>query len=119
MLTYNRKIEWMVALFLGLVIGSVICNPMYYKKTDDDTYEPDLVAVSSTVIPVYSYHVNSTGAVKYHAMDEDEYRLAYMRLMTHKKRKPSADDPDTLITLTKKYNPEKTTNEHEATVNSA
>lgn len=57
----------------------------------------DLVPVSSTVIPIYSFHVNSTGAVKYHAMDEDEYRLAYLKLM-HKKRKQSEEDPDTLIT---------------------
>lgn len=25
---------------LAVVIGSVISSPMYYKKTDDDTYEP-------------------------------------------------------------------------------
>lgn len=30
----------MMFLLLGLMIGSVISSPMYYKKTDDDTYEP-------------------------------------------------------------------------------
>lgn len=56
--------------------------------------------VSSTVIPLFSYHVNSTGAIKHHALplDEEEYRIAYMKLM-HKKHKQAAeDDPDTLIT---------------------
>lgn len=40
MLKYSKKFEWMVFVVLGMVIGAVICNPMYYKKTDDDTYEP-------------------------------------------------------------------------------
>lgn len=59
----------------------------------------DLVPVSSTVIPLFSYHLNSTGAVKHHALplDEEEYRIAYMKHML-KKRKQAQDDPDTLIT---------------------
>lgn len=67
--------------------------------------------VSSTVIPLYSYHVNATGATKFHALslDEEEYRLAYMKHMM-KKHKEAQDDPDTLITCKyipiclKKYN---------------
>lgn len=31
---------WITLAALGIVIGSVIATPMYYKKTDDDTYEP-------------------------------------------------------------------------------
>lgn len=27
-------------LFLALVIGTAISVPMYYKKTDEETYEP-------------------------------------------------------------------------------
>lgn len=32
--------SWITLVALGIVIGSVISTPMYYKKTDDDTYEP-------------------------------------------------------------------------------
>lgn len=54
--------------------------------------------MSSTVIPLYSYHVNATGAFKHHALSlDDEYRIAYLKHM-HKKHKEAADDPDTLIT---------------------
>lgn len=62
-------------------------------------FSTDLVAVSSTVIPLYSYHVNATGATKYHPLSllDEEYRVAYSKLM-HKKHKEAADDPDTLIT---------------------
>lgn len=62
----------------------------------------DLVPVSSTVIPLYTYNVNSTGA-KYHPMsvDEEEYRIAYMKHL-HKKHEEAADDPDTLITCNSK-----------------
>lgn len=31
---------WITLVALVIVIGSVISTPMYYKKTDDDTYEP-------------------------------------------------------------------------------
>lgn len=55
----------------------------------------DLVPVSSTVIPLYTYHVNSTN---YHPLSlDDEYRIAYLKHML-KKHKKDSDDPDTLIT---------------------
>lgn len=73
----------------------VNCNDFIFCDLNNCTI--DLVPVSSTVIPVYSLHVNSTGEVKYHAMDDEEYRMAYIKLM-HKKRKQTAEDPDTLIT---------------------
>ncbi|XP_031628022.1 uncharacterized protein LOC116343873 [Contarinia nasturtii] len=122
MLRCSKQIEWMVFLLLGLVIGNVLCGPMYYKKTDDDTYEPDLVPVSSTVIPVYTYQVNSTGEVKHHVMDDEEYRLAYMKMKLMNKKRKQEDDPDTLITLTKKYHPgkkNKSSNENDAIVSGA
>lgn len=61
---------------------------------------PDLVAVSSTVIPLYTHQVNSTDETKYHplSLDEDEYRIAYMKLLLNKKHAEAPDDPDTLIT---------------------
>lgn len=40
MFKLNKKIEWMAFLLLGLIIGCALSSPMFYKKTDDDTYEP-------------------------------------------------------------------------------
>lgn len=60
----------------------------------------DLVAISSTVIPLYTHQVNSTDETKYHplSLDEEEYRIAYMKLLMHKKHTEAPEDPDTLIT---------------------
>lgn len=58
----------------------------------------DLVPVSSTVIPLYTHQVNSTDEAKYHTLDEEEYRVAYMKLLMHKKHAEVTEDPDTLIT---------------------
>lgn len=60
----------------------------------------DLVPVSSTVIPLYSHQLNSTDETKYHplSLDEEEYRIAYMKLLLRKKHADVPDDPDTLIT---------------------
>lgn len=40
MFTHNKQIEWLSFLLLALLIGTAICTPMYYKKTDEETYEP-------------------------------------------------------------------------------
>lgn len=37
---FETKMRWISFLLLGAMIASVISSPMYYKKTDDDTYEP-------------------------------------------------------------------------------
>lgn len=60
----------------------------------------DLVPVSSTVIPLYTHQVNSTDDAKYHPLSlaEEEYRIAYMKLLMHKKHAEAPEEPDTLIT---------------------
>lgn len=40
MLQYNKIAIWIALIALSVVIDRVISSPMYYKKTDDDTYEP-------------------------------------------------------------------------------
>lgn len=57
----------------------------------------DLVPVSSTVIPLYTHQLNSTD--EYHPLSslDEEYRIAYMKLLSHRKH-TETDDPDTLIT---------------------
>lgn len=40
MLNYYKMTPCITLVALVIVIGSVISTPMYYKKTDDDTYEP-------------------------------------------------------------------------------
>lgn len=49
MFTYKNKIEWMALLLLGLLIGSAICMPMYYKKTDEETYEPGEIFLKQSI----------------------------------------------------------------------
>lgn len=60
----------------------------------------DLIPVSSTVIPIISHQVNSTGGSSaHHSLSlNDEYRLAYLNHMRNKTKKQNLDDPDTLIT---------------------
>lgn len=61
--------------------------------------------VSSTVIPLYTHQINSTDEAKYHplSLDEEEYRILYMKLLMHKKHDDAPDDPDTLITCNSKH----------------
>lgn len=56
--------------------------------------------MSSTVIPLYTYNANATGATKYHPLSlaEEEYRIAYMKHMHKMHEEETPDDPDTLIT---------------------
>lgn len=63
-------------------------------------FQIDLVPVSSTVIPLYTHQVNSTDETKYHplSLNEEEYRIAYLKLLSHKKHAEAPEDPDTLIT---------------------
>ncbi|KAJ6638652.1 hypothetical protein Bhyg_11389 [Pseudolycoriella hygida] len=93
----RNKIQLLVCVISFLVVCT-LCNPMYYKKNDNDKYEPDLIAYSSTVIPLKSYEVG------YHIggkMSDEEYKKAYLKHL-RKKVKHSEENPDTLITLKKK-----------------
>lgn len=55
---------------------------------------PDLVAYSSTVIPLKSYEVSYNIGGK---IDNEEYKEAYLKHL-HKKVKHQDESPDTLIT---------------------
>lgn len=59
-----------------------------------------MIPVSSTVIPIISYQLNSTGgASAHHSLSlNDEYRIAYLNHMRNKTKKQNQDEPDTLIT---------------------
>jgi len=89
-----------------IMIGCAMASPMFYKKNGNDKYEPDLIAVSSTVIPLAEYE-NSTAknGTQPIAMSE-EYKIAYIKHI-HKKAHAEDEDPDTLITYKKKYHHEK------------
>ncbi|KAG4065451.1 hypothetical protein HA402_003266 [Bradysia odoriphaga] len=91
----RNKIQLMVGV-ISLFVLCTLANPMYYKKNDNDKYEPDLVAYSSTVIPIKSYEVSYNIGGK---IDIEEYKEAYLKHM-HKKVK--VESPGTLITLKKK-----------------
>ncbi|XP_055633803.1 uncharacterized protein LOC129774126 [Toxorhynchites rutilus septentrionalis] len=109
-----------IVLALAVLLLAIEASPMYYKKVAGQKFEPDWVAVSSTVIPLAEYRV-SVGALK--STPPDEYKRAYLR---HKKltalSKVKLDKegtsrvvvrvqqhPDTLITAGKKIPEKKST----------
>uniref|UniRef100_A0A1Q3FN81 Putative conserved secreted protein n=1 Tax=Culex tarsalis TaxID=7177 RepID=A0A1Q3FN81_CULTA len=112
------RVSVLVVLALAALLATLEATPMIYKKVAGQKYEPDWVAVSSTVIPLTEYRVGvGAGSSKSLAagLPEDEYRRAYL---LHKKLVASASkakegggaetaarvqqDPDTLITANKK-----------------
>nr|XP_019541402.2 uncharacterized protein LOC109412205 [Aedes albopictus]XP_029709666.1 uncharacterized protein LOC115255706 [Aedes albopictus] len=124
------KVLVVIALLLvALTLTTVQAGPMYYKKVSGQKYEPDWVAVSSTVVPLAEYRVSVGGGGEQtnSALAEDEYRRAYLR---HQQLSAAAnsgkiklkaaardgtevdeagaaarvqEDPDTLITANKKF----------------
>ncbi|XP_029709666.2 uncharacterized protein LOC115255706 [Aedes albopictus] len=127
------KVLVVIALLLvALTLTTVQAGPMYYKKVSGQKYEPDWVAVSSTVVPLAEYRVSvggGGGEQTNSALAEDEYRRAYLRhqqlsaaaaansgkvkLKTTARDGTEVDeagaaarvqeDPDTLITANKKF----------------
>ncbi|XP_055524810.1 uncharacterized protein LOC129718252 [Wyeomyia smithii] len=123
----SRLVKFLLSLAVLLVLTQAA--PVYYKKVDSQKYEPDWVAVSSTVIPLAEYRV-SVGAGEgpngksSAALVPDEYRRAYLRhkkLTAANKLKLQTDkygakvaaqvqeDPDTLITAHKIFYEKKQT----------
>ncbi|XP_055371184.1 uncharacterized protein LOC129605436 [Condylostylus longicornis] len=92
---------------LFLVLMSLLSfglgGKMLYKKiADDNVYEPDLVPISSTVIPLSALEVSYGLGGK----PSEEYKMAYLKKLIKKvKHEDDEDlqDPDTLITAKKKY----------------
>lgn len=76
------------AVLLLQLTGETHGSSMLYKKNDHDKYEPDLVAVSSTVIPLTEYQA-SAGLVaagdspKFYS---EEYKQAYLRHLQKKQK---------------------------------
>ncbi|KAH8259958.1 hypothetical protein KR038_001521, partial [Drosophila bunnanda] len=64
-----------VALLLLLACASVLPSPMVYKLNPEEKYEADLVAVSSTVIPLTVLEVSYGAGGK----PSEEYKAAYLR----------------------------------------
>lgn len=87
---------WMVRVCVAIDL-MLIC--ILYKFTIE------LVPISSTVIPLYTNNMNSTEVVKHHSMslEEEGYRIAYLKHMLKKKKTDKDDDPDTLITCNTDY----------------
>lgn len=50
MTNYHKMIEWMIVI---VMIGCALCSPMYYKKIDDDTFEPGEKPTMSDDINLY------------------------------------------------------------------
>ncbi|XP_062547274.1 uncharacterized protein LOC134212935 [Armigeres subalbatus] len=121
------EVKVIAIVLTALALVTVDAGPMYYKKIAGQKYEPDWVAVSSTVIPLAEYRVSvgGGGGEQSSLVADDEYRRAYLR---HKqlsaannglvKLKTTAqgesgtgagaaarvqEDPDTLITAKKKF----------------
>ncbi|KAH8365033.1 hypothetical protein KR200_007315, partial [Drosophila serrata] len=64
-----------VALLLLMACASVMASPMVYKLNPEEKYEADLVAVSSTVIPLTVLEVSYGAGGK----PSEEYKAAYLR----------------------------------------
>ncbi|KAH8287757.1 hypothetical protein KR054_012425 [Drosophila jambulina] len=64
-----------VAVLLLLACASVSPSPMLYKLNPGEKYEADLVAVSSTVIPLTVLEVSYGAGGK----PSEEYKAAYLR----------------------------------------
>ncbi|EDW06208.1 uncharacterized protein LOC6585740 [Drosophila mojavensis] len=67
------KLELVVIYILLLAFAA--SSPMLYKRNPDEKYEPDLVAISSTVIPLTVLEVSYGLGGK----PSDEYKAAYLR----------------------------------------
>lgn len=50
---FDKNIQWTAFVLFGLMVASAISSPMYYKKTDDDTYEP------GNYLPILDYWIRS------------------------------------------------------------
>ncbi|KAL5283748.1 hypothetical protein ACFFRR_006177 [Megaselia abdita] len=97
---YSKKILICV-LVLALVCQAALAVPMLYEKRIDGKFEADLVAVSSTVIPLSVLEVSYGKNGK----PSEEYKMAYLKkLMKKVKHQDGEDDidPDTLITIKSK-----------------
>lgn len=76
---------WLLILMLA---NETNASSMLYKKNGHDTYEPDLVAVSSTVIPLTEYQASAGliaagDSAKYYS---EEYKQAYLRHLQQKQK---------------------------------
>ncbi|CAO1391571.1 unnamed protein product [Diamesa tonsa] len=90
-------------VFSALLVVLVNCDPTMYKKNEQNVYEADLVAFSSTVIPESEMKSEELTA----KMDM-EYKKAFYGLFK-KKFNSKLEKADTLMTDKKKFdkNPEK------------
>ncbi|EDV95447.1 uncharacterized protein LOC6569431 [Drosophila grimshawi] len=71
------KLWTLLALTLALTVGlaNALPSPMLYKRNPDEKYEADLVAVSSTVIPLTVLEVSYGLGGK----PSDAYKANYLR----------------------------------------
>ncbi|TDG43600.1 hypothetical protein AWZ03_009996 [Drosophila navojoa] len=67
------KVE--LAVIYIFLLAFAVSTPMLYKRNPDEKYEPDLVAISSTVIPLTVLEVSYGLGGK----PSDEYKAAYLR----------------------------------------
>ncbi|CAG9802211.1 unnamed protein product [Chironomus riparius] len=88
-------------IFFGLIVIFITvasCDPTMYKKNDNNMFEPDLVPVSSTVIP----ENDMPNQEEITAEMDKEYKKAYFSLFK-KKFDSKFEKPDTLMTDKKKF----------------
>nr|XP_018905376.1 PREDICTED: uncharacterized protein LOC109035962 isoform X2 [Bemisia tabaci] len=81
-----------VTLILANVVYAVVAGPTVYVKNEEDKFQPDLLPVSSTVIPL------------------SIYKVGYEVSVTSDTKHDKLDTPAKLITVNskKKYQQEKT-----------
>ncbi|CRL01705.1 CLUMA_CG014921, isoform A [Clunio marinus] len=87
------------AIFMLVLIALVLSEPTMYKKNEQNIYEPDLVPVSSTVIP----EAEMPNRDEITAEMDLQYKKAYYSLFK-KKFNAKLEKPDTLLTDKKKFN---------------
>ncbi|KAG5682903.1 hypothetical protein PVAND_012221 [Polypedilum vanderplanki] len=91
----------MKLIIFGLLITFVACDPTMYKKNEHDLYEPDLVAVSSTVYP----ELEMPNKDEITSQMDQQFKKAYYSLFKKKFDDTKLEKPekDTLLTDKKKF----------------
>lgn len=61
----NRNINLMLVLLVAVIIGSVLSAPMYYKRKDNDIFEPgkfSFLEIQKNVESVQKRHLDTLNA---------------------------------------------------------
>ncbi|XP_026474595.1 uncharacterized protein LOC113378284 [Ctenocephalides felis] len=96
----TRSVFICVVLFAAIVN----CHPTVYKRNQYDHLEPDMIAVSSTVIPVPEYNIH-TNIENVESADDKTIKSKFSMMFPLKQyfmKMHKADEPYKLITVQSK-----------------